>query len=74
MNVLEDVLTIREVAQRWGLHPTTVRRAIDAGRLPLTARKSPDDVRGTWLITRASVERRWGKPRARDCQRVGGQR
>jgi transposase-like protein len=64
MNVLEDVLTIREIAQRWGLHPTTVRRAIDARRFALMARKSPDDSRGTWLIARASVERRWGKPRA----------
>lgn len=62
MNALKDVLTIREIAQRWRLHPTTVRRAIDARHAALVARKSPDDARGTWLITRASVEQRWGKP------------
>lgn len=61
MNTLYEVLTIREIAQRWRLHPTTVRRAIDARRSALVARKSPDDHRGIWLITRDSVERRWGK-------------
>ena len=64
MRVLNEVLTIREAAAIYGVHPMTVRRAIDARRNPLEARKSPDDRMGTWLVTRASCERRWGHLRS----------
>jgi hypothetical protein len=60
-NPLLEVLTIPEVAQRYYVHPMTVRRAIGTGRYPLEARKSPDKPRGVWLITRVSCERRWGR-------------
>lgn len=61
MNPLKEVLTAREVALLWGKHPKTVRRAIGTGRYPLEARKSPEDARGAWLISRASCIRRWGR-------------
>lgn len=64
MDHLTEVLTIREVAARWRKHPTSVRRAIDARRTPLMARKSPDDDHGVWLIARESVIARWGLPTA----------
>lgn len=57
---LKEVLTVREAAIEFGVHPRTVRRAIDGGRYPLEARKSPDTERGTWLVTRASCLKRWG--------------
>jgi len=60
-NPLDDVLTLREVAQLYRVHIRTARRAIDARRNPLEARKSPNTARGVWLVTRASCERRWGR-------------
>jgi hypothetical protein len=59
-DVLKEVLTVREAAELFGVHVRTVRRAIDARRYPLEARKSPDTERGTWLVTRASCLKRWG--------------
>jgi hypothetical protein len=60
VNPLEEVLTVREVSILWDKHPKTIRRAIQTGRYPLDARKSPEDARGAWLISRASCIRRWG--------------
>lgn len=64
MDTLLTVLTIREVAAKWRLHPVTVRRALDAKRNPLVARQSPDDRGGVWLISYESCVRRWGNPAA----------
>jgi len=61
MNVLDQVLTIPEVARCWRKNKRTVERAIDAGRYPLIARQESAR-RGAWLIDRASVVRRWGDP------------
>lgn len=64
METLKTVLTISEIAQRWNKHPTTVRRALDARRNPLEARKSPDVEKGVWLITYESCVKKWGFPSA----------
>jgi len=55
---LFSVSTILEIARVWNKNPVTVRRAIDAKRNPLEARKSA----GVWLISVQSVKRRWGNP------------
>lgn len=59
---LLSVLTISEAARRWGLWHTSIRRAIDSGRL--CARKSE----GTWLISKASMVNCYGPPRVLDYQ------
>lgn len=64
METLFAVLTITEIAQLWRKHPVTVRRALDARRNPLVARKSPDNEQGIWLISYDSCVRRWGQPPA----------
>lgn len=65
---LLEVLTVTEAALVWRKHPKTIRRAIESGRVPLRARKSPDDERGCWLILRESVIARWGE-RGEDDQK-----
>lgn len=52
------VVTISEVSELWGVHPVTVRRALDAKRNPLRARKSGRII----LISVESVKARWGMP------------
>ena len=64
MNIHErPLLTISEIALRWQVNPVSVRRALDSKRFALVGYKSPDAVRGTWLIATASVIARWGQPR-----------
>lgn len=58
IDVVYEVTTVEEVALHWGKHPVTIRRAIDTGRQPLVGRKSGK----MWLISTASVYRRWGLP------------
>lgn len=53
-------LTVNEVAAGWHKHPKTVILAIQNDRL--TARRAGRN----WLISYASVVRRWGKPLERD--------
>jgi len=53
---LFTLITIPEASRLWNKHHMTVRRAIDEGRLE--ARQSFR----SWLITRASLEKLWGKP------------
>lgn len=61
MNTLDQTLTIPEIVVHWRKNKRTVERAIDCGRYPLVARQAGSK-RGTWLIDRASVVRRWGDP------------
>lgn len=55
---LFTLATIPEIAECWGLHPKTVRRALDAKRNPLQARKSGRII----LVSIESVRKRWGAP------------
>jgi len=55
------LLTIAEIAHHWGKHYRSVERALDRGRYPLRGRQTGPG-RGCWLISRRSVELRWGKP------------
>lgn len=59
MEILAEIVTISEAARMWHKHNLTVRRAIDAGRIPLKARKTDG---GDWLITVESCCQRWGEP------------
>ncbi len=57
-NQLDSVMTAAEAATIWGLSINTVRNACLAGRF------EPNEVRkslGTWLITRAAMERVYGQ-------------
>jgi len=58
MESIYTVTTVEEVAQLWGKHQVSVRRAIDSKRNPLKARKSGN----LWLIDVESVVNRWGQP------------
>ena len=62
MSALEDIMTAKEAAERWGLAPITVRQACTGYKkapprfINTEARKSA----GTWLLTRAGMERLYG--------------
>lgn len=58
MQPLNAVTTPGEIADEYGISDATVRQAIARDDIP--ARKSG----GTWLITRADAEARWGKHRS----------
>jgi len=59
MDELFTLATITEIAELWNLHPTTVRRALNAKKNPLRARQSGRII----LISVESVRKRWGDPR-----------
>ncbi len=52
--ILSGVMSAAEAARRWGLNPSTIRRAILGGRLPAT--KSA----GTWLVAYEDMVRVYG--------------
>lgn len=62
MNSLEDIMTAKEAAERWGVAPITIRQACSGYKkspprfTETEARKSG----GTWLVTRAAMERLYG--------------
>lgn len=62
MNSLDDVMTAKEAAERWGIAPITIRQACSGYKkspprfTPAESRKSA----GTWLVTRAGMERLYG--------------
>lgn len=58
MDDLFSLATITEIAELWGLHPMTVRRALNAKKKPLRARQSGRII----LISVESVKARWGLP------------
>ena len=47
----EKTLSVNEAAKRLGVHPNTVRNAIDTGRIRAVK------VLGRWRITEAEIER-----------------
>lgn len=62
MNPLKEVLTAAEAAEKWGLSPITVRQAC-TGYKKATPRFTENEARkaaGTWLVTRAGMERLYG--------------
>ena len=59
MDTLLDVVTVAEAAHMYGKNVRSVRRAIESRYKPLEARQSGT----TWLITVASLRRRWGCPK-----------
>lgn len=59
MDTLLDVVTVAEAAQMYDVNRSSVMRAIESRHKPLEARQSGT----TWLITVASLRRRWGCPK-----------
>lgn len=58
MKLIEKVMTFPEACKRWNLGESTLRKAARSGRfLENEARKSEK----TWLVTRAGMERLYGK-------------
>lgn len=58
MNALLEVVTIAEAARFWRKHQTSVKRARDSKYHPLEMRETGHP----WLVTVASLKRRWGEP------------
>lgn len=62
MTALEDIMTAKEAAERWGLAPITVRQAC-TGYKKAPPRFTDTETRksaGTWLVTHAGMERVFG--------------
>lgn len=59
LNILSRVVTVSEICIHWGLHQSTVMMAIYRDKLE--ARQAGKEG-STWLVTRASVEKLYGKP------------
>ncbi len=60
---IDDILTAPEAAKMWGLEESTVKKACQQGRFyPHEARKTGK----VWLVTRAGMERVYGKPKVND--------
>jgi hypothetical protein len=68
---LYQVVTVPEASELWGIPRNSVMYAIDAStgadHDDLVYRKSGS----TWLITVASLTRRWGPPARRDWHKAG---
>ena len=61
--MLNNVMTATEAAKRWGLYRRTITNAC-TGQKGLPPRLKPNECRkseGTWLVTRAGMERLYGK-------------
>jgi hypothetical protein len=57
-NYLKQVMTFPEACKRWNLGESTLRKAARCGRF------TEDEIRKsekTWLVTRAGMERLYGK-------------
>lgn len=61
--IIDEVMTAKEAAARWDLHKETVKRAC-LGQKGYPPRFNEGEFRksqGTWLVTRAGMERLYGK-------------
>ncbi len=67
--MLKNVMTATEAAKRWGLDRRTITNAC-AGQKGFPPRFKSDECgksEGTWLVTRAGMERLYGKEKDRKC-------
>ncbi len=65
---LVDVMTTAEAAERWGLSAITLKQAC-SGQKGLPPRFKEEEFRKsgrTWLVTRAGMERLYGKEKQAD--------
>ena len=63
MNIIDEVMTASEAAQRWGLAKVTVRQAC-SGYVKSAPRFTKEEARqsgSTWLITVAGMNRVFGE-------------
>ena len=64
---LKNVMTFPEACKRWNLGESTLRKAALSGRfLENEARKSGK----SWLVTRAGMERLYGKEPEKDLKKL----
>ncbi len=66
MNIIDEVMTTAEAAALWGLSAITVKQAC-SGQKGLPPRFKGGEFRksgSTWLVTRAGMERLYGKEKA----------
>lgn len=64
INVLEEVMTASEAAELWGKATITIQQAC-SGYKKFPPRFTPEECRKSgkiWLVTRAGMERLYGKP------------
>lgn len=61
--MINDVMTTKEAAERWGLSQQSVKQlCIGAqGRPPRLTEDECNKSGGTWLVTRQGMERLYGK-------------
>ncbi|WP_018249859.1 helix-turn-helix domain-containing protein [Orenia marismortui] len=60
MNIIDEVLTISEAAEKYNKSTSTLRRNFDRG----VSFKHGVDIRksgSTWLVTKAAMEREYGE-------------
>ena len=60
---IDDVMTATEAAEIWGLNPSTLKKAC-TGQKGYPPRFTADECRKSeniWLVTRAGMERLYGK-------------
>lgn len=62
MNSLEEVMSVTEAAELWGLKPVSVRLACTgySRSEPRFTKKEARKSGNTWLVTRAGMERLYG--------------
>lgn len=62
MSEIDNVLTVPEAAELWGLDPSTIKRACTGqkGYPPLFRPGEARKAKGVWLVTRLAMERVYG--------------
>ena len=63
--MLNDVMTVKEAAKRWGVAPVTVSQACTGqkGYPPRFTDEECNKSEGTWLVTYAGMVRLYGEPK-----------
>lgn len=61
-DILREVFTAAEAAELWGLDITTIKKACagQKGILPIFTARECRKSRGTWLVTKAAMEKKYG--------------
>lgn len=71
MRAIDEVMTTPEAAERWGLSVETVKKACQ-GQKGNAPRFQPNEFRksaSAWLVTRAGMERLYGKEGKREAKK-----
>lgn len=63
MNPLNEVTTISEAANLWGITPDAIRHKIFRGRFEPQEIRKTDSIKGEWLILKSAMIRLYGPPK-----------